>query len=233
VKSDLPRAKEISVKSNLRTFGLVSVLIAAGVMSLSCGDDSPVDTGGGHCLDCGNTPLDVLSNLEYALNNRNTTSYDTVLDDNFVFYLAPHDVLTGLPAQWDRTTETTYMGRLLDPNLEGALNVANVFVDVRTDGVQWVEIQPESAPTEKWYMTTVFNEYVFKVGDDEIVSENGAKMQLTVRNAGTAQRPSWKLVEWRDMDSSNGLSAQSAAAVEPRSWGEIKSMYKPDPGQVQ
>jgi hypothetical protein len=48
-----------------------------------------------------------------------------------------------------------------------------------------------------------------------------------VRNAGTRQRPSWKLVEWRDMDISNVLSAQSAAAVEPRSWGEIKSMYKP------
>jgi len=215
------------VNSNLRAFGLVTVLLTAA-MSLACGgDDSPVDTVD-RCLDCGNTREDALLNLEHALNKRNASSYDAVLDDHFVFYLAPHDVLGGLPAQWDRATEKTYMGRLLDPNLEGALNVANIFVDVRTeDGVQWVQIQPEDNSTEKWYMTTLFNEYVFKVGDDEIVSENGAKIQLTVRNAGTEQRPSWKLVEWRDMDSSNGLAAQSAAAVEPRSWGEIKSLYKP------
>ena len=211
------------MKTNPRTVGLVTVLITAVVTSLSCGDDNPVAPP-----KVGNHAQDVLLNLEKALNKRDRASYATVLDDNFVFYLAPRDVLGGLPAQWDRTTETTYMGRLLDPNLEGALHVANVYVDVRTeDGVQWVEMEPENAPTEKWYMTTVFNEYHFQVGSDDIVSENGAKIQLTVRNAGTDQKPSWKLVEWRDMDTSNGPFAQSAAAVEPRSWGEIKSMYKP------
>lgn len=93
--------------------------------------------------------------------------------------------------------------------------------------LQWVEVIPESAPDEVWHTITLFNEYLFDFEQDTFISDTGAKIQLTVRNAGTEAEPSWKLVEWRDLDESGALAVSSQFSTEPRSWGEIKSLYLP------
>jgi hypothetical protein len=84
-----------------------------------------------------------------------------------------------------------------------------------------------SAPDEAWHTITLFNEYLFDFEQDTFISDTGAKIQLTVRNAGTEAEPSWKLVEWRDLDESGALAVSSQFSTEPRSWGEIKSLYLP------
>jgi hypothetical protein len=72
------------------------------------------------------------------------------------------------------------------------------------DGVEWVEVIPESAPDETWYTTTVFYDFTIEVAPDtKYIPYAGAKGQFTVRNAGTDESPNYKLVEFRDLGASN------------------------------
>ena len=211
-----------TLRSTLSALALLAVV--------SCGgEDGPAGPGPAPiCLDCDITTKEaVLTRFESVFNKRNIAGYDNLLDDNFVFYLAPGDVVGGLPAQWGRAEEIDYMSKLLNKNFAGPYRCSHVEVDLLlNNGVQWVEIIPATAD-ETWYQTTVFDEYLFNIGPDQLISKNGAKVQLTVRNAGTEEEPAWKLVEWRELESDDNLVASTSMATDTRTWGEIKSLYRP------
>ena len=174
--------------------GVVALLVAA--MSSCIFDPAGKGGGGGG----GGTVLvkkdlshktDVLNNIEYAYNKRDMTTYDELLDNNFTFFYTEGDVGgAGTPVQWGRPDEVTTTSGLLagadkiDMNIEWE------------NGVQWGE---QISGTETWYYTTVFYHFTIKIGNTTYIPNSGAKAQFTVRNDGTAEKPKYKLVEFRDL----------------------------------
>jgi hypothetical protein len=173
--------------------GCMALLIAA--MS-SCILDPPGGGGGGE-----KKPLlvkmdlshktNVLNNIEYAYNKRNSNTYDELLDLAFNFFYTDGDVGGGgTPVQWGRSDELTTTSGVL-----GAASSIDLSIDWR-DGVQWLQ---QVSGTETWYYTTVFYHFTIKIGDTTYIPNSGAKAQFTVRNSGTDEKPVWKLVEFRDL----------------------------------
>src|SRR5262249_50261314 len=78
---------------------------------------------------------------------------------------------------------------------------------------------------ETWYATTVFYHFTIKIGNTTYIPNAGSKMIFTVRNAGTAEDPKWKLVELRDLGGASLLSATGAASTEPTTYGAMKARY--------
>src|SRR5262249_13125686 len=156
-------------------------------------------------------------NIEYAYNKRDVTAYDQLLDDNFTFFYTEGDVRGGTPVQWGRPDEITTTSGLL-----AAANAMDMSIDWKdakgNSTVQWAE---QISGTETWYYTTVFYHFTIKIGNTTYIPDNGAKAQFTVRNAGTAEKPIWKLVEFRDLGGSS-LVAATFSATEPTSWGKVK-----------
>lgn len=208
---------------------LRATILSAVLLAVACGGDDPAQP-----LPPGiPEPPDlsrregVLPFFERVFNTRNIARYDEVLDENFVFYLAPGDVLVGMPEQFGRAEDLLLTSRLFDPNYAGQYRCEEIKVDLQVpDDLVWVEIEPGSAPDERWYVATVFNEYRFEIGPDTYLSKNGARVQLTVRNAGTDVVPAWRLVEWRELDTGESLTGAARVATDTRSWGEIKFLYK-------
>jgi hypothetical protein len=203
-----------------------TLLLVAAVVALfavACSDDSVQPTP---CLSCGGKPLskksDVLNNIEYAYNKRNIAKYDELLDDNFTFFYTQGAVSGGgTPVQWGRPDELTTTSGLL-----AAADKVDLTIDWKdADGnatVQWVE---QISGSETWYYTTAFYHFTIKIGDTTYIPNTGAKAQFTVRNAGTAEKPKWKLVEFRDLGASSLLNATSKA-TEPTTWGQVKAIYR-------
>lgn len=215
------------------------ILSIAAVIPLACGDDDPAKppTPVDYCpLGGCNNRQNVLQHLELAYNNRAITEYNKILDPNFTMYFSSADVLAGkTPEQWGRQDEISASRNLFDraytdtnpsdgiqPRCEG------IHMDVKwEDGVQWQEIEPASAPDEKWYTATVFYQFQFDIeGDVHLINNQSAKAQFTVRNAGTESQPQWRLVEMRDLNSSSNSSA-SSSSTEQSTWGQIKTLYRP------
>jgi hypothetical protein len=88
--------------------------------------------------------------------------------------------------------------------------------------VQWTE---QASGSETWYYTTVFYHFTIKIGNYTYIPNAGARAQFTVRNAGTADKPKWKLVEFLDLGGPSIISATSSA-TEQTSWGQVKSLYR-------
>jgi len=148
----------------------------------------------------------VINNLELAYNKRYINQYDRILDENFTFFLTPGDVGGGLPEQWGRPEELQYNGLLFssEPPAEFP-RCKSIQMDVLwepAENLQWVEITPGSAPTEKWYTATIFYEFKFEMEpDNTYIANPGAKAQFTVRDAGPFEGKAshWQLVEFRDL----------------------------------
>jgi hypothetical protein len=204
---------------------LIVVLVVATAFALSCGDDPtkpPVKTCQGLCPPVYqkkdlSKKSDVLNNVEYAYNKRNMQTYDELLDDNFTFFYGD----AGMPVQWGRSDEITTTSGLI-----AAASIVDLSLDWKdADGnstVQWVT---RTKGSETWYDTTVFYHFIIRIGDTTYIPNAGAKAQFTVRNAGTDEKPVWKLVEFRDLGGPSLLKA-TAAAVEPTLWGKVKSLYR-------
>jgi hypothetical protein len=179
--------------------GCMAVLVAA---VSSCIFDAPEKIGG----DPPKPPKEllplisrtaVLNNIEYAYEKRDITPYDALLNDDFTFFYTDGDVGGGTPVQWPRADEVSSNTGLFAA-------ASSISMDIKwEDGVAWTEITPASAPTEKWYTTTVFYDFTIKVGDTTYVPDTGSKAQFTVRNAGTEAEPHWQLVEFRDLGGPN------------------------------
>src|SRR6185436_20083151 len=96
---------------------------------------------------------DVLNNIEVAYNKRRIEWYNALLDSDFRFFLSQGDVNGGLPDSWDRTVEIEVNTLLFDKEPPApAPKCQSTFMDIRLeDGISWIAINPESAPTETWY----------------------------------------------------------------------------------
>jgi hypothetical protein len=133
---------------------------------------------------------DVLNNIEFAYNKKQIDPYDRLLDDNFNFFYTDTDGGNSTPVQWGRDVEKPATQKVF----ENATTV-DLTLDYH-DGVTWSQ---QISGSETWYYTTVFYHFTIKIGDTTFIPNAGAKAQFTVRNAGTAENPDWKLVEFRDL----------------------------------
>jgi hypothetical protein len=203
-----------------RRVGLLVVVAVATGFALSCGDDdtttpSPPNTSSNfHNL---TTKENVLGNFELAHNKRDTSHYDALLDDNFTFFYTEGDAGGGgTPVQWGRTDDITTTHAMF-------ASVDDLDFTLDDSNVQWTVIP---AGSESWYQTTLFYHFTVKIGNYTYIPNSGAKMTLTVRNAGTEEAPQWKLVELRDLGGPSVLNAV-AALTEATTYGQVKALFKP------
>jgi len=167
-------------------------ILCAGVVlfAVSCGSDGPVKPY--RPVPLARKDLshktDVLNNIEYAYNKRNASVYDALLDIDFTFSYT--DIGGGAPVQWGRADEVTATAGLL-----GAASMIDMDINWE-DGVQWVA-QPVGS--ENWYSTTAFYHFTIKIGDTTYIPGSGARARFTVRDAGTAEKAHWQLVELSDL----------------------------------
>jgi hypothetical protein len=210
---------------------VVTLLVLAGAFATGCGDD-PVqpkeqDTKAYRSLE---NRSDVLFNFQKAYNDRKLARYDELLDAGFIFMPSDADVNGGgLPAQWDRAPEMASHARMFDPDgSPGFPKTVRIEMDVRfEEGVTWTPIVPQSAPEETWHTAAVFYDYTIEVEPDtKYIPTAGAKFQVTVRNAGTAESPSWRLVELRDLGASNLKGVAIAAATVETTLGKVKALFR-------
>ena len=202
------------------------VLMIAASAFIACKGDSP--TAVTPCTNCGGDPLakreGVLTQLEYTYNKRNISRLDTILDQNFTFFLAPADVVGNVDS-WNRLDEIDLSTRLFDKNY-ATLPCQSIYMDIKVEnGVSWLEVIPASAPDETWYQTTLFYNFRFDISPNTFIPNTGSKAVFTVRNAGTAEKPHYQLVEMSDLGGAPLMNATAATATEPTTWGGVKLMY--------
>ena len=182
---------------------LAFILVVTGVSA--CIFDPPKDNDDGDddddttvVFDPLITPESVISNMEKAYNARKIQEYKRLLDENFVFFGAPGDVGDGIvPEQWDRATEELVNEGLLNKNNTGPYACQTIDMDIRMeDGISWTS---STAPNgETWYTTSLNYQFRFEISPDIFESLPNSRGDFTVRNAGTAEAPQWRLVEFRD-----------------------------------
>jgi hypothetical protein len=168
----------------------------------------------------------VVNNLEVAWNQRHAVWIDELLDVSFTFYFDPNDVGGGIPPFWNRNDELVATNALFNSNTASAPVgpvCRSIHVDFLADEVTWAEL-PVSTPTlsEMWYTTTLYYTFTFKMDPDmTFIGQTGAKAVLTVREASEGQ---WRLVEWRDFDSS--VSTATLSTSQTPTWGGVKALYR-------
>jgi hypothetical protein len=146
--------------------------------------------------------------------------YDALLDDNFLFFYT--DGGGGAPIQWARADDITATSGLLAGADKVDLTIDWKDADGQT-AVQWTE---QVSGNEMWYTTTTLYHFTIKIGDTTYIPNAGSKITFTVRNAGTNEAPKWRLVELHDLGGPSTLRATRAAAVEPTTYGKVKSLYR-------
>ena len=189
---------------------ILMVLAALVVVTSSCifdpdkGGDPPIDNNPWPDL---KAKEDVLYYVQRAYTEKNSSKYESILDDGFINYLSDGDVNAGFPDQWEVTTEKTITRNLFSKTpIDGLFYVKSIDMDIQYEnGVAWIETIPSSAPTEKWYTATAFYNFQITVAqpngaeDLTYLPDANSKAQFTVRNVGTSTNPKWKLVEFRDL----------------------------------
>jgi len=206
---------------------LLLALIVSAIPILGCGEDDPVEEPSTLCplFDCGTITKElVLASLEASYNRKNIAKFGELLDSDFVFFFAPADVGAGAPAQWGRFEEMYLTTRLFDVGLQPGVWRFDVNIEFEA-GVQWVDVIPSAFPDEVWYTATAPYEFSAQFESQEVwVTTSGAQAQFTVRNAGTATAPVWRLVEWRDLDVKD---EQPPAFQIRKTWGGFKASFIP------
>ncbi len=177
------------------------------------------------------TRSDVLFNTQLAYNQRNIAQYEKLLDDNFTFFATPGDVKGGLPDHWERADEVLYNSRLFDKDYPGPYRCRKIDIDLAFEtGVTWTATAaPPAFPGETWYTTTVYYNFDIDVEPDkQYGAPANSRLEITVRNAGTADAPQWRLVEMHDLNPPPPSAAQAVAtvAVIPATLGKVKSLYR-------
>jgi hypothetical protein len=214
---------------------LLILVFAVLCFGVSCGDDDAVRHDPIIPPDPDLTEKwHVLYSMELAYTRRRLDRYDQLLDDNFTFYLADGDVAGGLPPSWDRAVEMGVNTLLFmkDPPPAPMPRCKSIKMDIKWEdangnpAVSWVEITSPGLPDETWYTATVFFNFQIDVEPDlTYINNTGAKAQFTVRNAGTDEMPSWRLVELREIGS-GPPALTTARATEPSTLGQVKAIYR-------
>jgi len=156
---------------------------------------------------------DVLNNIEYAYNKKDASTYQELLDPNFTFFYSEGGQT---PVQWGFQDEIKTTQGIFGAAISISMDLA------WEDGVTWGE---QVAGSETWYTTTVYYRFTIKIGDTTYIPDQGSRAQFTVRNAGTDEKPTWHLVEFRDLGAPS-LAASRASSTEPSSWGKVKALYR-------
>jgi hypothetical protein len=107
----------------------------------------------------------------------------------------------------------------------------SIDFDLQLGSVVWVDSIPPEAPSEIWSVTTAFYDFQIEVQPDtKYIPVPGAKMEITVRNAGTDSAPEWKLRRVRDIGSGSFASPLAAvASTEESTWGSVKWIFRGPP----
>lgn len=210
---------------------LTSVTIAALLLASACDDDPAKPAVDPPPYQNLSQKGHVLKNLELSYNLRQISEYTKLLDDNFIMYFSSGDVSGGnTPAQWGRADEITAHTNLFNQSYVNGTwpSVTEILLDVEwEDDLAWIEIEPLTAPGEKWYVATLYYDFQLDLGPAfHLINGPGAKAQFTVRNAGTENAPRWQLVEMRDLDG-EVAALRASSGTEQYSWGHVKAIYRP------
>jgi len=220
---------------------LILVIACAGLLPIgSCSDDTvdppPPDRPFYKDLSADGPRDNGLYNLQLAYNDRNITRYDELLDADFVFFFSEYDVLNGTVAYWSRASEINANKNLFDPNYSNPVQEPVQDIDLSlvypAGDDQWTQITPEDQvkyPGETWYTKSVIYELTIQLpGDFQYVARN-READFVVRVATKDTKQYWRIVVWED-DTGAGFSGLArggagAPAVEPSTWGRIKTLY--------
>lgn len=192
--------------------------LAAAVFSVSCSDDSTTPTPPPSGFKELNKREHVLTNFALAHNKRDSNHYDAVLDDNFTFYYTDPNGGAPMEVQWERIEDMVITSALFS-------GVDHLAFDVDASNVLWTEF-PAPSGTEYWYSTTLFYHFTIKKGNYTYIPNAGAKMEFTVRNAGSTTMPKWTLVELRDLGGPTLLNATRSQATETTTYGLVKGLFR-------
>jgi hypothetical protein len=140
-----------------------------------------------------------------------------VLDDNFTFYYIQPNGGAPLPVQWGRSEDVLITNALFS-------GVDDVVFDLNNSNVTWTKI-PSPDDSEYWYIATLYYTFTIKMGNTTYIPNAGARMEFTVRNAGSSTTPKWRLVELSDLGGPSLVSAV-AASTETTTYGLVKALFR-------
>ncbi len=177
-------------------------------------------------------PLEIKDNtlfhLELLFNEFNSTEYDKLLDDDFVFFFSDADFSSGkTPEQWARVPETTAYNNFFD-DTRSENRVLSRSLNLTYAADNWTEIDstdPVGYPGEKWQTTTVTYDMsvVLDTEPQLTLVANGLKAEITIR--WSEDHGHWRIIRWSDDVDGGRLNAKRSTAVEESTWGSIKVLY--------
>jgi len=222
-----------------RFLALLAVLLVMPISACNDNDTNPVKPKDGYKTLSADGPRDnSLFNLQLSCNERNVDRYDELLEENFVFYFSPADVLNGTVSSesWNRASEMTAATNLFDPNYSNPAQEPVQDIDLLLaypeGDDQWTPIEPEDQvtyPGETWYQKIVtYNLVVQLPGDFQYVGLN-KQAALVLRAATTNSKQVWRIVTWRDDTGTSFRGVvrrgQAAGIAEDTTWGQVKALY--------
>ena len=178
--------------------------------------------------------VDVFAGFESAFNRRDIAAYSALLDDDFVFSLAASDVALGKPIQWNRATDIEYMTKLFDRGNSDPMLCDSVYFDFNYPlFIPFKRYHPATRPEETWWATRLSFDFIFDYEPGlTIASAPVNEGVFIIRNAGTSEKPVWKLISMYDIgaDDADFITASMDTLV----WtlGATKALYMPPPEEV-
>jgi hypothetical protein len=142
-----------------------------------------------------------LINLELLFNEFNSTEYDRLLDDDFIFFFSDADFSSGkTPEQWNRVVETTSYANFYDKN-RSENRVTSNTLNLTFAANNWTEITPEDQvtyPDESWYVSTVTYDMsvVLDTEPELTLVAQGLKAEITIH--WDTDMEIYRIIRWRD-----------------------------------
>jgi len=175
--------------------------------------------------------VDVLFNLELAMNKRDAAHYIQLLDpDKFTFFFSPGDVANGTTHEsWGFSADSLCARKMLSGdggvNHNPILSIDLVLVDF--ENAVWTEYDPSGHPGV--YQTTVGYAFSMQTANDmTYITIGGEQAQFRIHQVDSGGTMVWRLVEWNDIAvgfaSSQGAGAN--AATEESTWGKVKALFQ-------
>lgn len=187
----------------LRLFCMALVTVLAIGSVISCDSDEPI-LADPPVIE---PPFDltqkdrVLVGLELLFNEFNSTEYQRLLDDDFVFFFSDADYSSGrTPEKWDQATELVSYNNFFDP-ARSTNRVLSRSLALTYAVDNWTEITPDDPvtfPGESWYVATIlYNMSVVLDTEPELtLVANGLKEEITIR--WSEDHGHWRIIRWRD-----------------------------------
>ena len=211
----------------MRKYALAAMVMAA-LLALGCAkEETPLLNAGPPESSTLTERWHTLDQMENVWNERSIVGYDALLDEDFTFFFALVDVDNGLPIQWDRATEIGAARNMFDPNYTGERRITDIDLDLqfKPEDLEWSEFDPADAKYdgETWYRTTVNYGFTFEADPDWMfINQRNSKAGYTIRQTNGK----WRVVEMHDLGGGSLRSLAMSGAVEKKTWGGIKALYK-------